>query len=108
VVLATRGPYRRRSGGSSKKKVGVRHYNLSMPEGLHEAVNRLSDERGTTFKEALCQLVALGLTIDVIMRDPSMTLLMRDRNGEETRILWGWNAYVPSDQSTFSQTGGKV
>jgi hypothetical protein len=90
---------------SSKKKVMVKHYNFAMPAGLYEAVDSLAEERNTTFREVLCQFVAFGLSIDVMMRDPSVKLIKRDRDGD-THILWIWNAYLapvfPPDRSQQS------
>ncbi len=104
MVVATRRPYRRRPQGSSKKKVGIRHYNLAMPEGLFEAVEKLADELDTSVADVFRQFAKFGLTIDVMLRDPNVSLIIRDREGE-TRILWMWNTYPasvsPSDQSKF-------
>jgi DNA-directed RNA polymerase specialized sigma24 family protein len=79
---------------TNEDKAKVRYYNFAVPEGLYEAVDKLADERDTTFREALCHLVALGLTIDIIMQDPSVSLFMRDRNGEETRMTDGINNVI--------------
>lgn len=103
AIETRRGPYRRRSGESSKKEVKVRYYNFSIPEGLYKAVGNLAAERGSTFREALIHLVALGLTTNDLTGDPSVSLTIHYGDGEVASVSWGWNAYLtsvfPSDRS---------
>jgi hypothetical protein len=98
VAIATpRGPYRRRSTESGKKKSQSKYYNFAIPPSLYKAVGELAEERDTTFRGALIHLLALGYSMHTMVQNPSVSLIIRDAEGEkEATVSWGWNAYLAS------------
>lgn len=103
-IVTKRGPYRPRSGDSGKKEVQSRYYNFAIPVSLYDAVLTLAETRGTSLKEALCHLVAVGLSIQELVQDPNVSVTVHYGDGEEASVSWGWNAYLvfPSDRSQLS------
>ena len=66
---------------------GMKRYNLAVPEDLFNEVQRIAEQRGTTFVEMVRRFIRLGILTAHIEETPGAALIIREGDVERQVLL---------------------